>query len=130
MRDFSTTWPDLITHLLVAAYLALSVWSLIYIFSNGWSGLKEAARDFSSFSVRGFSARRAAYLLVVLDVVLTLIHWKARWEADGAIMLAALLLSLGTLALAFFVSKTARGRFLPFALTIVLFLNHSMLCKA
>jgi hypothetical protein len=130
MSNIFTTWPGLIIHLSVVIYLSLFIWALVYVFSFGLSGLRVAIWEFSSFSVRGFSARRTAYLLVIVDAALIPFHWGANWAHDSAIMLGALLLSLAILALSFFISKAARGRFLPFAFSIILFLYHSLLCKA
>jgi len=130
MIDIFTAWPSLMPTLMMLVFLALLVWSIAYIFSFGWSGLREAVSEFSGFSIGGFSARRIAYLFAVFNVVLTPLHWWTDWRGDGAIMSAALFLTLGTLILCFCVSRACRGRFLPFAFSVLFFINHSLLCKA
>lgn len=130
MSDIFTGWPDLITRFLVVVCLSGFIWSLVYIVNFGLSGLREAVLEFSGFSFYGFSARRIAYFFVVFDLVLTVIHWQTSRVMDGAIMFVALMLSLAILVLSFFIPRTAQGRFLPLAFSVLLILIHSVLCKA
>ena len=130
MQDIFTAWPELIPSVMLLVFVALFVWAVAYIFSFGLSGLRETISDFSGFSVGGFSVRRIAYILMIFNVALTQIHWWTDWRGDGAIMSAALFLTLGTLILCFCVSRACRGRFLPFAFSVLFFINHSLLCKA
>jgi hypothetical protein len=130
MQDIFTAWPELIPSVMLLVFVALFVWAVAYIFSFGLSGLRETISDFSGFSVGGFSVRRIAYILMIFNVALTQIHWWTDWRGDGVIMDAVLFLSLTTLVLCFLTARKMRGRFLPFAYSVIIFINHSLLCKA
>jgi len=75
----------LIPILALAIYATLFIWSVIYIGSCGLAGLKNAATifKFSHFTIRGFSARRLAYLLSFISTLLVPLHWRADWQGDG-----------------------------------------------
>ena len=120
--------------LMAFLYCALFAWAVTYIVSYGLSGLRGAISAFSGFSVGGFSARRLAYVLayvfMIFNAVMTPLHWWVSWRGDDVIMAAVVVLSLATFALGFFVSRERRGGFLPFAISVIFFINHSLLCKA
>ena len=122
----------LIPILALAIYATLFIWSVIYIGSCGLAGLKNAATifKFSHFTIRGFSARRLAYLLSFISTLLVPLHWRADWQGDGYLAGIALLFTLITLALCFLSPRTVECRFLPFALGVFVFAIHSSLCRA
>ena len=116
--------------LMLLAYVGLFVWAIAYICRSGWSGLRDVVSDLLGFSVAGFSVRRLACFLAVINGLLTPLHWWADWRGDDSISLAAILLSLSALVLCLFTSRALRGRFLPVAFCVIFTINHLILCKA
>jgi hypothetical protein len=118
--------------LISTSYLVLLIWSVIYIGFYGFVGLRDAVMvfEFSHFTIRGFSVRRLAFILTFFCVLLVPLHWWADWRGDEYVTGVSLLFTLITLPLCFFSPRTGGGRFLPFALGVIIFMLHSMLCKA
>ena len=116
--------------LIAIVYLTLFVWAIVYIVSFGLNGFKGMISEFSGFSVNGFSALRLAYFFTAINALLTPLHWASDWKGDQNLLGAAFFLSLTTLISCFFVVRTSQGRFLPTALSVMLTINHAMLCKA
>lgn len=115
---------------MLLVYLAIYVWAIVCIVRFGWGGLRDTIYDLSGFSLRGFSIRRLAWFLAILNGLLTPLHWWADWRGDEAIGAAAMLLSLLTIVLCFFTSRGSHGRFMPIAFSVFFTINHGLLAKA
>ncbi len=116
--------------LMILVYLGLLAWAIAYICSFGLSGFRSMASEFSGYSFGGVSALRLAYYFTFISIVLTPVHWWVDWRGDSAILGIVFLLLLATLILCLFVPRLSRGRFLPVAISVILAMNHSLLCKA
>jgi len=116
--------------LVTILYLTLFVWAIAYIITFGLGGFKGMVSEFSGFSLKGFSALRLAYFFTAINAILTPLHWLADWKGDENLLAAAFLLSLTTLISCFFVPRKAIGRFLPVAFSVIITINHALLCKA
>lgn len=81
------------------------------------------------FKVRGFSAKRMAYLLVSISAFLIPFHWRADYHGDTYLAAIALAAMVVALALGFYIPRTDRHRFLPFVLGFAFLVIHSLLQK-
>lgn len=81
------------------------------------------------FSLRGFSAKRMAYVLDLISVFLLPFHSHADYMGDAYIAAVAFALTLVALALGFLVPRSDTHRFDPFALGLIVFLVHYFLQK-
>jgi len=81
------------------------------------------------FTVRGFSAKRMAYLLVVISGLLIPFHSRADYQGDEYHAAVALAAMLAALALGFYTPRSDRHRFRPFLLGFVFLVLHSLLRK-
>jgi len=81
------------------------------------------------FSIRGFSSKRMAWLLVVISALLVPLHSRSDYQGDEYICYVAAGAMLAALVLGFCVRKTDRERLLPFAFGLLLLVVHSLLCK-
>ena len=81
------------------------------------------------FTVRGFSAKRMAYLLVGISALLIPFHWRADYQGDAYLAGVALAAMLVALAFGFYSPRTDRHRFLPFVLGFAVLVVHSLLQK-
>jgi hypothetical protein len=80
------------------------------------------------FSVRGFSAKRMAYLLNGVQLwLLVLVNLDAYYDAGGGIGIISLTLMLANLVLGFFCPRNDKGRFFPFALGFAILIMTSLL---
>jgi hypothetical protein len=82
-----------------------------------------------SFTVRGFSTRRMAWLLVTISAFLIPFHWRADYRGDVYLAGAALAAMLAALALGLCAPRTDRHRLWPFALGFAVLVIHSFLQK-
>jgi hypothetical protein len=80
-------------------------------------------------SIRGFSAKRTAYLLVAISALLLPLHAKADGLGDEYLAGIAFACIMIALLLGLFIPQTDRRRFLPFLLCFIVFLLHSLLQK-
>ena len=81
------------------------------------------------FVVRGFSAKRMAYLLVGISALLIPFHWRSDYQGDAYLADAAAVAMLIALALGFCTPRTDRHRFWPFAIGFAVLVIHSLLQK-
>ena len=81
------------------------------------------------FAFRGFSAKRMAYLLVLISALLIPFHWRADYMGDSYLALVGLAAMVAALALGFYTPRTDRNRFLPFVIGFASFVLHSLLQK-
>ena len=81
------------------------------------------------FTVRGFSAKRMAYLLVVISGLLIPFHSRADYQGDEYLAAVALAAMLAALALGFYTLRSDRHRFRPFVLGFAFLVIHSLLQK-
>jgi hypothetical protein len=81
------------------------------------------------FVVRGFSAKRMAYLLVGISALLIPLHWRSDWQGDTYLSEVAAGATVAALALGFCSPKTDRHRFWPFAVGVAVLVIHSLLQK-
>jgi hypothetical protein len=79
------------------------------------------------FTVRGFSAKRMAYLLVGISALLIPLHWRADYRGDAYLATVALAATVAALAVGFYTPRTDRHRFLPFVLGFAVLVVHSLL---
>jgi len=80
------------------------------------------------FAVRGFSAKRMAYLLTVISVILLPLHAVADYRGDEYLTLVALVFTTAALLLGYRVPKTDPRRFYPFTLGLIVCLIHYFSC--
>ena len=80
-------------------------------------------------SVRGFSAVRMAYLMVVINGLLLPLHARSDGWGDDYIMGVAFGCTIVSLILARFISRSERHRLLPFLLGIILLMVHGLFVK-
>jgi len=81
------------------------------------------------FTVRGFSAKRMAYLLIGISALLVPFHWRADYQGDAYLAAVALAAMVIALALGFYTPATDRRRFLPFLVGFALLVIHGLLQK-
>lgn len=75
------------------------------------------------FSVRGFSAKRLAYLLNGVQLWLFVaVNMEAYYDECDGIVVGSLILVLANLILGFFCPRNDKSRFLPFALALLVFI--------
>jgi membrane protein YdbS with pleckstrin-like domain len=85
------------------------------------------------FSVRGFSVRRMAYLIVGIDFLLVPLHVAHSWAGfhiDELLLVVAVAAMLITLILGLFIPRKEKHRFLPFALGVVAYAAHALFSPA
>jgi hypothetical protein len=80
-------------------------------------------------TLRGFSAKRTAYLLVIISALLIPLHWRADYQGDTYLVAVAFAVMLVALAAGFITSRVDRHRFLPFTLGFWILVFHSLLAK-
>lgn len=80
-------------------------------------------------SIRGFSAKRMAYLLVAISALLLPFHARVDGIGDEYLASVAFACMAITLLLGLFIPQTDRRRFLPFLLCFVVFLIHGFFQK-
>jgi hypothetical protein len=79
------------------------------------------------FTVRGFSAKRMAYLLVGISALLIPLHWCANSQGDvylGEVAFAAMAV---TMVFGLYTPRSDAHRFLPFVLSFALLVVHGLL---
>ena len=74
--------------------------------------------DHLKFSIRGFSAKRMAYLLNAVQLwLLCMVNLETYYDAGAGICAVSLTLMVVNLLLGFLCPRGDKGRFLPFALS-------------
>jgi hypothetical protein len=81
------------------------------------------------FSVRGFSAKRMAYLLVAISALLIPFHSRADYRGDEYLAGIAFACMIVALILGLFVPRSDRHRFMPFLLGFIVFMIHGLFQK-
>jgi len=81
------------------------------------------------FALRGFSAKRMAWLLVMISALLIPLHGCADYQGDAYLAGVALVAMLAALTLGWCTPRTDRRRFWPFALGFTVLAIHSLLQK-
>jgi hypothetical protein len=79
------------------------------------------------FSVRGFSAKRVAYLLASISAASLVLHFHCDHQTGSNLVAFALLTLLPLLILSLFTPRSDRRRFLPQLLGLVSFILHVVL---
>jgi hypothetical protein len=86
-------------------------------------------QDDLRFVVRGFSAKRMAYLLVGISALLIPFHWRSDYQGDYYLAGVAFAAMVAALVLGFCTPQTDRHRLWPFALGFAVLFIHSLLQK-
>jgi len=81
------------------------------------------------FSIRGFSPKRMAYLLIFISALLLPFHSVADYRGDEYLSGVAFGLILAAFILGFYVPRKDKYRFMPSALGFVILVVHSLLQK-
>ncbi len=81
------------------------------------------------FSVRGFSAKRMAYLLSVISAFLLPFHAVADYRGDEYLTFVSLAFTVAALFLGSRLPETDSRRFYPFTLGLIVSLVHFFSCK-
>ena len=87
------------------------------------------ATEHLRFAVRGFSAKRTGYLLVLINALLWPFHLWVDWRGDEYLTFAAFVCMVAALVLGFFVPRSDKNRFMPFALGLVATVIQWFSCK-
>jgi hypothetical protein len=85
--------------------------------------------EHSRFTVRGFSAKRMAYTLVIVSVLLLPFHTWADYRGDEYLAAVAFAFAVIALILGFRIPRNDRRRFLAFAVGLIVFVFHFLLQK-
>ncbi len=81
------------------------------------------------FTLRGFSAKRMAWLLVLISGFLIPFHGRADYQGDAYLAGVALAAMLAALALGLCTPRSDRHRFRPFAFGFGVLVIHSLMQK-
>ena len=79
--------------------------------------------------MRGFSAKRMAYLLSCLSTALLPFHAVSDYRGDEYLTFVALAFTVAALFLGYRLPKTDSRRFYPFTLGLIVSLVHFFSCK-
>ena len=83
----------------------------------------------SNYSVRGFSPKRVAYLLLLVGVGLLPFHWVADYRGDECLAGVAFVFMVAALVLGYLMLRDDKRRFWPAAFCLFAFLAHCAVCK-
>lgn len=116
------------------AYMMLAVWAFAYIVTRDFEDLKKTTAHLikEPFKLSGFSCKRAAYLSVIpVAASLPIQLWMhLRFAMNQLASTAALVFVMITLIFGFLTPKADNDRFLPFALSVFVFLLEDLSFQA
>jgi hypothetical protein len=89
------------------------------------------APEILKFSIRGFSPKRMAYLLVLVSALLWPLHFRADWRGEEYLGEVAFGLLIATFVLGLLIPRGNKRRLLPLPslLALLVFIIHSLVSK-